>query len=138
MNVVKSIIEPQEFIWDKKYEDDYSVFEYNSLKYHYDPYSYKLLQPTKNGLMLIKTSPRLEVFTMSDVLFIGELTIHYHVLENDFGFADILRNVLKSSHLEFIQAFDKREASTSLNKFRPEFSDEIVEKHIYLLLHAFD
>jgi len=135
MNVVKSIIEPQEFIWNKTYEDDYSVFDYSGIKSHYDPYAYKLLQPTKNSLMLIETSPRLEVFTMSDILFTGQLTIHYHVLQNEFGFDDILRNVLKSSHLEFIQAFDKREASTSLNKFRPEFSDEIVEKHILWLLH---
>ena len=135
MNIIKSLMETQSFVWDKTYPDDDSVFESSSLKSHYDPYAYKLLQPTKNGLMLIETSPRLEVFTMSDILFIGQLTIQYHILENDFGFADILRNVLKSSHLEFIQAFDKREASTSLNKFRPEFLDEVVEKNILWLLH---
>jgi hypothetical protein len=135
MNDIKMIIQTQEIIWDNVYKDSDSIYENIRAYSHYDPYSFKVLPSSGSYVLTIRITPRLEVFTKASVLFAGQLTIDFSLLDTEADMNQVLKYIFKKSHIEFIKAFDEKESSNALNKFRPEFSDEVAESQQRLLLH---
>jgi hypothetical protein len=120
-------------IWDKYYPDE----NIKSLEFisRYDCYNWKLGQPN-NGRIMIRVSPRLEIFTKTDVVFLGELTLDFRVSNVDEEMRRIITYCLKNAHVFFIATFGEVEAGRPLMKYNPTFSNEEMEDrfrhHSYL------
>lgn len=129
LTIIKEVVD---FTWDRQYEDD-SILEKLRVYNHYNCTNWKILLPTK-GVLLVQIAPRLEVFTDSDVLFMGQTTINFHVLDNNLGFAAILYELFTKAHLDFLSSFDSREKTSALSKFLPIFPEVEAQHEIDLLL----
>ena len=133
--IFKQVIEPIDFIWDYTYPDNLDLFEKLSrTMYRYDCYSFKILPIGNYNTFTIKVQPRLEIFTMKEVLLIGELSIKYHLFDTTEPLQDIIYQALESAHKEFIMAFDMKNSTGHLDRFKPQFEWEGLTERIRLSL----
>ena len=122
MNEIKLIKQPDDFVWDNYYSHNPAILGITNVEAHYDCYSYKVLKPDR-GLFSINVTPRLELFTMGDVLFISSLSLNYHFLTNEPTLKEMIFTALQAAHIDFMHTFDLR-ADEHLKKYRPKFNEE--------------
>lgn len=137
LKIIKELIE---FTWKRNDEDKDWMFGLKDIMSHYDCYNYRILESENHQLLILKIVPSLQVFSNYNLLFTGELVLHYNIIDidNSYGFDTILMHVLKMAHDEFIKTFRERESSTLLREFEPIFEEQVVNEHISLLLRIFE
>lgn len=133
MSEIKVVKQPLDFVWNNYYSHNPDIFGLTNVEAHYDCYSFKILKPERD-LFLINASPRLDIFTLGDVLFTASLSINYHFLNTEHSLKEMIFYVLQTAHIDFITTFDVR-ADENLKRYRPKFNDgkalEMIDIRLY-------
>lgn len=137
LHIVKE--QREDFIWRNLYPESESLFEGKDIFTHYDCYHFSLLPTDNHQTTIFRIAPKLEIISGTTILFIGEIPLHYTIIDigNEYGLVQLVKVALFLAHNEFIKTFNERAYSDNIEKFRPEFSNEMLDLLIFRLVHPF-
>lgn len=133
MSEIKVVKQTVDFVWTNFYANNPDILSQTNVDAFYDCYSCKILR-TDKGLFSVNVNPRLDIFTLGDVLFTASLSLNYDFLTTEHDIKEMLFYALQTGHMDFMNSFDLK-ADKHLRIYRPKFNEgkalELIDTCLY-------